>query len=454
MSYPGPPGASSNPSHPSLPPRPPPSKSTTPVTTTSSGFKPAFTPATSSYSATPTSYPTTTSSSSSYPTAPPGYGAAAGPPQPSQYGAQHQPTLTYSFTHATAGARGRGSLNRGGGGPLGRGSFGRGSANYQAQPSYNNYPQQQQPSYSQQQAAYYGVGAGANYPTPPQIRNPFPTPGAAGAGAAPAATDDYDAETAAQIAQWQSAYMPRDALADPMGRGAPTVGGRYGGGGSVLGPTIGPTIGPSAPDAAGVFGPVDPTGAVTGPTLPDENNNNSNNTKKATVYREGGGKKWSDETLLEWDPSHLRLFVGNLAGEVTDESLLKAFVRWGSVQKAKVIRDKRTSKSKGYGFVSFSDPDDFFQAAKEMNGKYIQSHPVVVHKAKTEIKPQPVKDERHNRGKNNNNNHNNKKAGGGRNKSGSGGRAGSVGYEAHLGPSGGGVTKPGQRTKGGLKLLG
>jgi hypothetical protein len=178
--------------------------------------------------------------------------------------------------------------------------------------------------------------------------------------------------------------------------------------------------------------------------------------KKKTVVREGGGKKWTDDSLLEWDPSHLRLFVGNLAGETTDESLLKAFSRWPSVQKAKVVRDKRTTKSKGYGFVSFSDPDDFFQAAKEMNGKYIQSHPVVVHKAKTEIKPQVVKDKRQGKGKGK---WNNKKSGGG----GEGHQSGSgmgktdgatAGYETHLGPHGGGVTKPGQKTRGGLKILG
>jgi hypothetical protein len=179
----------------------------------------------------------------------------------------------------------------------------------------------------------------------------------------------------------------------------------------------------------------------------DSNASGDPNEKKKTVYREGGGKKWQDESLLEWDPAHLRLFVGNLAGETTDDSLLKAFARWKSVQKAKVVRDKRTTKSKGFGFVSFSDPEDFFQAAKEMNGKYIQSHPVVVRKAKTEIKPAVVKEER--KGKHN------KKGG---NKSGSGmgaGAEGAAGYEPQLGPmTGAGITKPGQKTKGGLRLLG
>lgn len=79
--------------------------------------------------------------------------------------------------------------------------------------------------------------------------------------------------------------------------------------------------------------------------------------------------------------------MGNLAGEVTDDALFKAFSRYSSAAKARVIREKRTQKSKGYGFVSFADGDDYFRAAREMQGKYIGSHPVLLKKAVTEIKP-------------------------------------------------------------------
>lgn len=150
-----------------------------------------------------------------------------------------------------------------------------------------------------------------------------------------------------------------------------------------------------------------------------------------TVARSGGGQSWSDSTLLEWDPAHFRLFVGNLAGEVTDDSLLKAFAKYTSVQKARVIRDKRTQKSKGYGFVSFADGDDYFKAAREMQGKYIGSHPILLRRATTEVKPVSSK--------NNNRKHGGK--GGG-----SGGNQGSKVRND-------GVKKPG-KTKGGLKILG
>jgi len=112
--------------------------------------------------------------------------------------------------------------------------------------------------------------------------------------------------------------------------------------------------------------------------------------KKLTVVRESGGQVWDDQTLLEWDPSHFRLFVGDLAGEVTDETLFKAFSRYPTLVKARVVRDKKTTKSRGYGFVSFSTPDDFLKSFKEMNGKYIGSHPIKLRKATTELKPKVI----------------------------------------------------------------
>ncbi|KAM3524417.1 hypothetical protein NHJ13051_004538 [Beauveria bassiana] len=368
MSYPPPPGTSS------LPARPPPSQG---------GFKPAFTPSSvqkHQKTAAPTTY-------TSYP-----HRAAPGAPPSFQYGA--------SSSSYGAAAQAAPSVSAT---PY---SYGPSQTSRGASSSYGTQPYNQQ-SYGQQQSYDYPASAA------PQIRNPFPQPGTAAAAASAAAAagggsvSEYDAEMAAQIAQWQSAYLPRD---------------------------------PDAKDAKGnPIEPSQPAAAATRPVVPEMSVAQANPDK--TVVRHGGGKKWTDESLLEWDPSHLRLFVGNLGGETTDDALLKAFSRWGSVQKARVIRDKRTSKSKGYGFVSFSDADDFFQAAKEMNNKYIQNRPVVVRKANTEIKVTSVKD-KNRYGKN-------------RNKSGSGGGHGQNGHDAHLGPkSAAGVVKPGQKTKNGLRLLG
>lgn len=53
--------------------------------------------------------------------------------------------------------------------------------------------------------------------------------------------------------------------------------------------------------------------------------------------------------------------------------LVRVFGKYPSFQKAKVVRDKRTNKTKGFGFVSFKDPQDFIKAMKEMNGKLINN---------------------------------------------------------------------------------
>uniref|UniRef100_A0A8B9Z9V3 RNA-binding protein 42 n=1 Tax=Buteo japonicus TaxID=224669 RepID=A0A8B9Z9V3_9AVES len=67
-------------------------------------------------------------------------------------------------------------------------------------------------------------------------------------------------------------------------------------------------------------------------------------------------------------PHDFRIFCGDLGNEVNDDILGRAFGRYPSFLKAKVIRDKRTGKTKGYGFVSFKDPNDYVRAMREMNG--------------------------------------------------------------------------------------
>lgn len=122
--------------------------------------------------------------------------------------------------------------------------------------------------------------------------------------------------------------------------------------------------------------------------LPKSNltNQHSPETLK-TVKRVGGGKTWEDSSLLEWNPKHFRLFVGNLGTDATDELLANAFGKYQTLSKVKVPVDTKTDKNKGYGFVAFESPDDYFQAFKDMNGKYIGQHPVQLKRADTNIKP-------------------------------------------------------------------
>lgn len=91
--------------------------------------------------------------------------------------------------------------------------------------------------------------------------------------------------------------------------------------------------------------------------------------------RRAGGKTWRDDTMDLWPEGDFRVFVGNLGNEVTDEMLTNSFGRYPSLVRAKVVRNKHSNKSKGYGFVSFMDPFDCAKALREMNGKYIGNRP-------------------------------------------------------------------------------
>ncbi|KFK37866.1 hypothetical protein AALP_AA3G039500 [Arabis alpina] len=104
-------------------------------------------------------------------------------------------------------------------------------------------------------------------------------------------------------------------------------------------------------------------------------------TKKRAVPRKAAGQSWEDPTLSEWPENDYRLFCGDLGNEVNDDVLSKAFTRFPTFNMAKVIRDKRTGKTKGYGFVSFSNPADLAAALKEMNGKYVGNRPIKLRKS-------------------------------------------------------------------------
>lgn len=103
--------------------------------------------------------------------------------------------------------------------------------------------------------------------------------------------------------------------------------------------------------------------------------------KEKRLLRTAGQQTWEDSSLNEWDTDDFRIFCGDLGNDVTDEVLIRVFGKFPSFLKAKVIRDKRTNKSKGYGFASFKDPQDFIKAMREINGKYVGSRPIKLRKS-------------------------------------------------------------------------
>lgn len=83
----------------------------------------------------------------------------------------------------------------------------------------------------------------------------------------------------------------------------------------------------------------------------------------------------------EWPNNDYRIFVGNLGDEITDDHLIVAFRKYPSFLKAKVVRQLKTGKSKGYGFVSIGSEGDYIRAMSEMNGKYVGKKPITLKKS-------------------------------------------------------------------------
>ncbi len=62
-----------------------------------------------------------------------------------------------------------------------------------------------------------------------------------------------------------------------------------------------------------------------------------------------------------------KLFVGGLAWATTDDGLRDAFAEFGEVIDAKVVLDRETGRSRGFGFVTFAHDDEALRACEEMN---------------------------------------------------------------------------------------
>lgn len=76
-----------------------------------------------------------------------------------------------------------------------------------------------------------------------------------------------------------------------------------------------------------------------------------------------------------------KLFVGGLSWDTNDESLANAFAQFGQVKEAKVILDRETGRSRGFGFVTMSDSDAAQAAMKELDGSSLDGRNIRVNEA-------------------------------------------------------------------------
>lgn len=77
-----------------------------------------------------------------------------------------------------------------------------------------------------------------------------------------------------------------------------------------------------------------------------------------------------------------KLFVGGLSWNTNDSSLREAFEVFGEVTDAKVITDRETGRSRGFGFVTFSDAGDANSAIEQMDGAQLDGRRVNVSEAR------------------------------------------------------------------------
>ena len=76
-----------------------------------------------------------------------------------------------------------------------------------------------------------------------------------------------------------------------------------------------------------------------------------------------------------------KVFVGGLSWDTSDLSLRTAFEQFGSVVEAKVITDRDTGRSRGFGFVTFESSDSAQNAIQEMDGQTLDGRQIRVNEA-------------------------------------------------------------------------
>ena len=82
----------------------------------------------------------------------------------------------------------------------------------------------------------------------------------------------------------------------------------------------------------------------------------------------------------------MNIFVGSLPFSIEEADLRESFEAYGAVDSVKIITDKFTGRSKGFGFVEMTNDEEALKAIAELNGATVQGRAIVVNKS--EPKPE------------------------------------------------------------------
>lgn len=96
--------------------------------------------------------------------------------------------------------------------------------------------------------------------------------------------------------------------------------------------------------------------------------------------RSAGGELTGEPWLIGVD-AYVKIYVGNLSFRATDEDLRAAFEPYGEVVSARVIKDKETGRSRGFGFVEMPNQEQGNSAIEKVNNTEIVDRAVRVNEA-------------------------------------------------------------------------
>ena len=89
-----------------------------------------------------------------------------------------------------------------------------------------------------------------------------------------------------------------------------------------------------------------------------------------------------------------KLYVGSLPFSTTEEELHELFSSFGPIASVRIVTDKFTGMSKGFGFVEMENADDARKAVEGLNGKALNGRTLIVNDARPEQPRAPRRDDR------------------------------------------------------------
>lgn len=84
--------------------------------------------------------------------------------------------------------------------------------------------------------------------------------------------------------------------------------------------------------------------------------------------------------------NNMKIFVGNLSGQITEDDLRQAFEGFGQVRSVTIVMDAIEGKSRKFGFVTMPSVNEAQNAIKKMDGKDFEGKKIIVKKSRTNAK--------------------------------------------------------------------